>query len=533
MAFWKKPWRSCRAGDMLTDFRVRQREYLLQISRAMTAHLELGALLRLILEASVEILDGQAGLIALREEEGAFAVRASYGLPSQLLHLFGPLMPDSDSSDPATWAVAEIERKLSVVANAVGLSLRQVVGLPLSMADDLVGAIYVFRVHGNRFSTNDRQILQSFAEQAAIAVNNARLYQELAGEKRRLDAIIEFSADGIVILDPAQRIVSFNRSLARITGVSPAEAVGREHGVVIVVQNKRAGKTLEEASAGGWPLAGQAGARSGSTLYVEGELGQTSVEISYAPLFDREGRLVNIIGSVRDITRFREAEQLKSTFISVISHELKTPVALIKGYAGTLRREDAQWDVDTVRQSAAVIEEEADRLTRLINNLLDASRLQAGGLKLQKSDVRLDQLAARLVDKFRTQTDKHLLSVDFPDDFPLVQADAARLEQVLSNLVDNALKYSPRGGTVRVAGRVLPSEVIISVSDEGIGIPLEEHARVFERFYRVDDTLSSRVQGSGLGLYLTKAVVEAHGGRVWVESQPGHGACFSFALPRS
>ena len=240
---------------------------------------------------------------------------------------------------------------------------------------------------------------------------------------------------------------------------------------------------------------------------------------------------MNIVGSVRDITRFREAEELKSTFISIISHELKTPVALIKGYAGTLRREDAEWDAATVRESAAVIEEEADRLTQLIDNLLDASRLQAGGLKLNLGDVALDQMAQRLVEKFRTQTSQHVLSVDFPPTWPLVQADAARLEQVLSNLIGNAIKYSPTGGAVRVTGRVLPDEVIVSVSDEGIGIPVEEQARIFERFYRVDDALSRRTAGSGLGLYLAKAVIDAHGGRIWVESAPGHGASFSFALP--
>ncbi len=522
---------------MLSDFRVRQREYLLQISRAMTAQLDLSAVLRLILKASVEILDGQAGLIALREEEGSYAVRASYGVPPQLLHLFTPLLPDGTTTgDPAGWTVPELEQKMATVARAVGLSLRQVVGLPMQVGKELVGAIYIFRLHGNRFSANDRQVLESFAEQAAIAVTNARLYQEVAHEKHRLDAIIEASADGVMILNPTLRIVVFNRSLARMTGVSPSAAINAEHDDVIVLHNKRAGKTLAEAVAGGWPLTPQAVLPDGNALYVEGDFihpgGQpVSVGITYAPLFNREGRLVNIVGSVRDITRFREAEELKSTFISIISHELKTPVALIKGYAGTLRRQDAQWEAATVRQSAAIIEEESDRLTQLINNLLDASRLQAGGLKLQKSDVQLDQLARRLVDKFRTQTDQHLLSADFPEAFPIIPGDAARLEQVISNLLDNAIKYSPRGGAVRVSGQVLPQEVIITVSDEGIGIPREEQSHIFERFYRIDDTMSRQVQGSGLGLYLAKAVVEAHGGRIWVDSRPSQGAAFSFSLP--
>jgi len=271
---------------------------------------------------------------------------------------------------------------------------------------------------------------------------------------------------------------------------------------------------------------------------VEGDLrrrdGSTvSVGVTYAPLLARDGRLVNIIVDVHDITRFREAEELKSTFISVISHELKTPVSLIKGYAGTLRRKDASWDEKTLRESLAVIEEESDRLNALIDNLLDASRLQAGALSLSMDDVALDDVSRRIVAKFRTQAKKHHLVVDFPPEFPAVQGDEARLEQVLSNLLTNAIKYSPDGGTVRVGGRVLPDAVVITVSDQGIGIAPAEQTRIFDAFYRVDDAPTRRTQGTGLGLFLAKAVVEAHGGHIWVESDPGRGTTFSFSLPRN
>jgi len=296
---------------------------------------------------------------------------------------------------------------------------------------------------------------------------------------------------------------------------------------------------LSEAAAGGWPLATRspAGLIASGPLYVEGDLqradgSRVSVGITYAPLFDREGRLVNLIANVRDITRFREADELKNTFISVISHELKTPVALIKGYAGTLGREDAHWDPQTVRESATIIEEEADRLTHLIDNLLDASRLQASGLKLAQSSVAVDALAARQIELFRTQTTAHTLTADFPSPFPIVHADAARIEQLLSNLIGNAIKYSPNGGAIRVSGRAKPDAIEVTVSDEGIGVPVDEQSRIFERFYRADDALSRRTQGSGLGLYIAKAIVEAHGGRIWVNSAPGRGTAITFSLPR-
>jgi signal transduction histidine kinase len=223
---------------------------------------------------------------------------------------------------------------------------------------------------------------------------------------------------------------------------------------------------------------------------------------------------------------------MKSTFTSVISHELKTPVALIKGYAGTLRREDADWDQETMRESLAVIEEESDRLTQLIDNLLDASRLQAGQMRLDKTDVRMDKLAARMVKEFRTQTSLHTFVLDFPEGFPPVQGDEERLRQVLSNLISNAIKYSPNSGEIRVSGRFDDERVYVAVSDQGIGIPAGERERIFDRFYRVDSALSRRTQGAGLGLYLVKSVIEAHRGHIWVASDPGQGSTFVFTLHR-
>lgn len=523
---------------MLTDYRVRQREYLLKISRALSSQLDLSSVLRLILEAAGEMLAGHAGLIVLRADqavanssESAYTVRASFGIPIQTLGLFAPLWSEG-SPRLSRQQMAQIER-------ATGITLRQVVALPMNVGDQTLGQIFIFRNTGGEFSANDRQVLEAFADQAAIAVNNARLYQQVAQEKTRLDAILEASADGVMILDASFRLTKFNRALTRLSGWSADQAIGEHHDNVIVLRNKRAGMTLAEAAAGGWPLLtrSDAGTMVSGPLYVEGDLQRgdgtrISVGITYAPLFDRDGHLVNLIANVRDITRFREADELKNTFISVISHELKTPVALIKGYAGTLRREDTQWDPQTVRSSATIIEEEADRLTKQIDNLLDASRLQAGGLKLGRGDVAIDAIAARQVELFRTQTTRHQLSADFPSPFPIIQADAARIEQLLSNLIGNAIKYSPNGGAIRVSGRATPDAVEITVSDEGIGIPIEDQSRIFERFYRVDNALSRRAQGSGLGLYIAKAIVEAHGGRIWVNSAPGRGTAFSFSMPR-
>jgi PAS domain S-box-containing protein len=518
---------------MLIDYRIQLREYLLQISRAITSQLNLDEVLQLVLEAATRILAGQAGLIALREDDGEFSIRASYGISLGIVPYFAPLLTDiPDDADRNRFRIPGLADKLGQIATELGLRLQQVVALPMAIGRDLIGVLYVFRAYGTRFTSDDRQILSSFADQAAVAVNNAQLYEAVSQEKRRLDAILEYSADGVMILDAAHRITVFNRALSKMSGWPSSEALGHSHDEVIRWARLETELDLASSIAGGWPLP------SARPLYVEGDLrrrigGTISVGITYAPLFTRGGTLVNIIASVRDITRFREADEVKSTFISVISHELKTPVALIKGYADTLLRKDACWDQATVQEGLGVILEETDRLNQLIDNLLDASRLQAGALSLEKDQVALDALAERVVTRFRTQTDQHQIVTNFPANFPVVEGDAGRLEQVLNNLLSNAIKYSPNGGRIKVSGRVLPTEVIVTVTDQGVGIPLEEQTRVFERFFRGVRERHQKTPGAGLGLYLVKAIIEAHDGRIWVESgQEEGGAAFSFALPR-
>ncbi len=516
---------------MLPDFRVRQRDYLLEISRVITEELELNRVLTRIVRVSAELLAGHAGLIALRDEGGGWRIASSYGINAEFLKNLDPLIADiPNQGDPSRFALPEINRRLQRITAATSMGLLTGVGLPMTARSEIVGVIFVFRSYPGRFSSEDRKLLQAFASQAAIATHNAKLYTELSSQKQHIDAVLESSADGIFILDPSFRFVRFNRACAHLTGYEPEETIGKPHAEIIRWLRREPGMSLEEAEAGGWPLSAQA------VLYVEGDLIKKndeaiSVGIRYAPMLSQEGKLRSIVANVRDITKFREAEELKDTFISIISHELRTPVALIKGYVGTLRREDAEWDPDIVRDSLAVIEEESDRLADLIDDLLDASRLAAGALSLNFAEMEIKELAERLADRFKTQSTTHTFVVEFPDDFPTVYADEDRLTQVFSNLLSNAVKYSPDGGQVTISGRVRKDEIVVCVQDIGPGIAPDDVPHVFDRFYRSNEA-SRKTKGAGLGLFLAKAVIEAHKGRIWVDEKIKHGTRICFALPR-
>ncbi len=516
---------------MLPDHRIRQRDYLLEIARSLTQELNLDILLQRILELAAEMLAGKAGLIALRGEKGGWKIGATYGIqPTFLQHVEPVLAEISDSEDQAAQELPQVNRMLQLLTQRASMNLLTGVGLPLISEKRVIGLIFIFRGYQGNFSANDRAVLQSFADQAAIAVINAQLYTQVTREKSRLDALLDSAADGILIMSADHLIEKCNQAFARILRKDVSEIEGHLHEKIINWAALQQGKSLEDAELSGWPLTAKA------NLYVEGDLQRPAgdiipVGITYAPLLSGEGKLINIIASIRDITHFREAEEIKSVFVSVVSHELKTPVALIKGYVGTLRREDVSWSSDIVQDSLEVIEEETDRLTELIENLLDASRLQAGSFSLNLAEIKIDQMAAEMVERFQTQTEKHHILVQFPDDFPTIVGDKTRLEQVFYNLLSNAIKYSPEGGDIRISGQIRAEQIIICIQDQGTGVSQEDFPHIFDRFYRADEA-AKKTQGAGLGLYLSRAIIEAHQGRIWIEPRQESGARICFSLLR-
>ena len=576
---------SMNVPALLATYQLRQREYLLRITRAMTSRLELPSLLKLILSSAAEMVGCRAGLIVLArtlvrvgdetDEHTRFQIRAVYNIPPQVWAAFAPLLdvasllrveevaeededgdvidaPGSQGADDdeprtdddmrgrsqrvktVTTNYVDLQARVRIVEEELGITLGQVVGLPLLFEDEVLGIIYLFRSE-YAFTQMDWQFLQGFADQAAVAVRNARLYHQLGTERTRLATIIENSADGIMILDTDRRVVVINQALAAMVGLPVQEAVGRPCADVLALEQVEGDDLCQAETLDVFTDA--------TSRRCEGELTRPGgsriiVSATFTPLYDDARNLVNLIVNVHDITRFREEEEMKSTFTSIISHELKTPVALIKGYAQTLARPDATWDAATARQSLEIIEEEADRLEALINNLLDASRIQASGLRLDYADVNIEALARKLAEAYRTQTSIHRIEVDFPEPLPFIWGDEERLRQVLTNLLTNAIKYSPNGGVIRVGGWTQrstgeggPARVILFVADQGIGIPQDELPHIFERFYRVDSSLRRSTMGTGLGLFLTKAIVEAHGGQVWARAEASKGTTFFVALP--
>lgn len=515
---------------MLPDFRVRQRDYLLELSRALTQELDLEKLLARILKISIEMLAGQAGLIALKDQDG-WRVATAHGIAPAFLSYLTPLLAEENVRE---LDVRELNRMLKELTYTASMGLLNGTALPLATHGQVIGVIFIFRNYPDLFTQNDRVLLQSFADQAAIAVFNARLYGQVSYEKQRLDALLDSAADGILILNADLTIERVNDAFERLFGRTHDQLATLPHDDVIRWAKEPQGATLKESIANGWPLTPNA------TLYVEGDLKRPPlpplpVGVTYAPLISPEGKLHNIIVSVRDITHFRTADEIKSTFISIVSHELRTPVALIKGYASTLRRDDAKWDKSTISDSLAVIEEEADRLSKMIDDLLDASRLQAGGMSLNRADVSLSMLSRRVAERFSTQSNSHSIVTDFPENFPVILADETRIEQVIANLVSNALKYASKG-EIRISGQVRPEQVIVCVSDEGPGIEAKDLPHIFDRFYRSTKAVKN-TKGAGLGLYLARAIVEAHNGRIWADAstgsaKPDSGARICFSLPR-
>jgi K+-sensing histidine kinase KdpD len=240
---------------------------------------------------------------------------------------------------------------------------------------------------------------------------------------------------------------------------------------------------------------------------------------------------VRLAQEAAEIEILRELDRLRSELIANVSHELRTPLGLIKIFCTTLLRQDADFGREIQQEFLRDIADETGKLEIIVDNLLDLSRMEHGRLRLEKRPAEMGKLALRVIESMQVQTIAHRFKHDFPSE-PLIAAiDSEQIEQVLRNLLSNAVKYSPGGGTITIQGHKRKNELVLSVSDQGIGIPHDALEKVFERFYRVDNDTTQRVRGAGLGLSVSRGIVQAHGGSIWVESVPGEGSTFSFSLP--
>lgn len=240
---------------------------------------------------------------------------------------------------------------------------------------------------------------------------------------------------------------------------------------------------------------------------------------------------VRLFEEAAKVEALRKVDRLKSELLSTVSHELRTPLASIKGYTTSLLRTDIEWDPATRQEFLQIIDEESDRLSGLIADLLEMSEIEAGVLRVEKEPVRLPRLVQKVAKKLRPTAREHPISVSCAPDVPETMGDPRRLEQVLHNLIVNAIKYSPDGTPIQVRVERSGDDILVSVKDQGVGIAPEHLEHVFERFYRVDGALARETGGSGLGLPICRGLVEAHGGRIRVESKVGCGSTFYFTIP--
>ncbi len=458
--------------------------------------------------------------------------------PAGLLTVL-PGLYDTDMEQAQGDEATEAEGGAQEVGDVVhGEIVRQQFELCSLFVHDPVGMLgYLHFVRpagaGSCFEQHDAQqgALRLFIAQLAAGLRSALKARSLVKEQGRLAAIFKYSADGILTVDHALRIIDFNPAMERLTGWRENEVLGRFYYEVLRAKDLQGNEIGLQDSPLLQALAGNTVANR--EMYIPARDGQLfPVRVTASWVRSAWGEPMNGILNVRDITREREEEEQRSTFISVISHELQTPIAIIKGYASTLARPDATFEPASAHTRLVAIEEEADRLNRLVGNLLYASRIEAGGLQMEIVPLDLANLIESVVRRLQAKAPDVTVRLDIPDNLPTVMADRDRIEEVLQNLLDNAIKYSPRERVIWLACRATGDEVVVSITDQGMGISLRDQEQIFQRFRRGRDSSTYSLPGAGLGLYICRAIVEAHGGHIWVESTLHQGSKFSFSLPR-
>lgn len=463
----------------------------------------------LLYDADRRILTAQAASGIADEAWRSFRIEVSDEFNQQLLSRGGPLVVKD----------VERERRLKMQL-ARSLGARSALVVPIRHEGRPIGTLTFYAVSApRRFDAVTVAVAELIANEAGDVLERTRLQEKVVEERERAAQVLAHVGDGVILVDAGGVVRLWNPAVAAITGLDAGEVLGRR---------------LEDVVPG-WaaiaPLVPLTSAPAYAAKHAETlplDVGGRELWISVSAVEFPNGTVY----ALRDLTEERGIEKLKSEFVATVSHELRTPLAAVYGAAMTLRRRDVELDDERRSRLLAVIASESDRLARIVEQVLAASRLDSGtfSFSVERCDAR--RIVQEVVEAASVHApDGVAIAVAAGDGLPPVSADPDMLRQVLANLIENAVKYSPLGGAVHISLEHQAGRVLFAVRDEGLGIPLREQERIFEKFFRLDPNLARGVGGTGLGLYISQELVRRMGGRIWVASREGEGSTFFFELP--
>jgi PAS domain S-box-containing protein len=463
------------------------------------------------------------------EELRQFRVRATQGISGEVFREQKPVILYDALNDPRT-----VKENVGILNVFNGVSVPLIVekrdeDTNRIIDTKVIGVLHVFNKRdGNVFIQEDVNLLTRLAKNAASVIASAQMYREVLEEKEELESIIESVYAGLIMVNKNGRIMQMNASARAMLGIRNGEVTGKMYEDVI--ESDKVKEILQTSMDESAEAAEEISLPSPTSPDEE-----KIFQVQSALVKGEDQQPIGVVAIFNDITEIRGIERMKTAFVSTVSHELRTPLTSIKGFISTLLQDEdgTFYDFDTQREFYRIIDTECDRLTRLISDLLNVSRIEAGrALDLNPKPVNIPPLMEKVLSVQRSYTDRHQLVLDIASEIPIIVGDEDKLDQILTNLTNNAIKYSPKGGTITVSVLHDGDKIRFSVADQGMGIPKEHQPKVFERFHRIDNRDTREVGGTGIGLYLVKHLVEAHGGTIWVESEVGEGSSFIFELPK-
>jgi len=501
------------------------------VARELNGIMDIGRIASLVLSCAHRMTSAEAGLIGVRGEDGVNWVGRGY-IASAL---------EGGSWQPG-WRVGLIGQATrsgqSVLVGDVLAApdgkhtlpeTRSQVVVPIRRGDQVIGIMDLESSMPNAFSEDNQRLLLALADQAAVAVENTRLFDIVVGEQRKNRFILNSIADGVYTVDCDLRILTFNPAAERIMGWREAEVRDKLCSEVFRdVGDDGPGhqtRLIQQVLESGQPVTSDP-----STPAIFGHNGrELFISSSVSPLRNRENRVVGGVVAFRDVSVEREFDRLKSDFVSMVSHELRSPLASLNAAIELVSRSSP--DAALPQRTLDIARANVERLTCLIEDILNVSQIEAGQIKVQQEPLTLLPIVRRVIRGARAHAGCRKIVLKAPGAVPFVMADRSKVEIVLNNLLTNAISYSPDGSRIMVRiTNPTADELVISVIDEGIGIPEQHLNRIFDRFYQVDASDGRKVYGRGLGLYICRRLLELQGGRIWVESKEGHGSCFGFTL---